>query len=729
MAGRWTLLWVAAGAAAALRPECPVQLLSVTEENDGFQLLEGGLSYLQQQRSPLYLVPVLGVYRGGKSFLLNRCMGLQAPYAGGFGVGHMQDTHTRGIYVCAEDVEGLGTVVWMDTEGLFSAEYAQSSYSPKMFSLAMLFSSTVLLNSVKVLNDQFFSFFSEQQQLARVLRHGLQAEGLPEGALLPRNHSLIWVLQQPVSLEGNADVQLQHQLDAFLEVAGDEARERVHRDFNHHLMMVPAASRDVRIWGTLDKTPEAELLPGFVDATSKLKGLVLHLLRSARPMEADGVAQQMRMFAQLVETQQFNGKLARAAVEEAELSKHCGEFGRTLATLAQQLPMPGLGALTQRAWLQAEANASEAAENFHFTQSWKTRLGVCLDSRASDIAQRNEQRLLELWQSKANLLAERAGCFFLDELMSLRDEMDKAHDCILGNDLRDRSVKFAIALQRTRLVECVKLKHLFMPVLPWIVWPIISFYIGSGLFSGLWQLAVHSFLAAGAYALLRMLKQIPSYLDTEYPVLQARPQLLDAVMMVVPWMPWASLINIFGVIGLVWSSVKLLRVLADRCRPSGDQIGGMVNLEMKLNVLLKRSEVLLQQGLLATLHETTAHVSRRDAPSAKLSLMRGLCMLRGSGGGEDPQISAMADYQMRHRIIRLLEECAGLETSRDFCEAWTARDILGSAMRGDWTDAVGMMVEVLEGCKGPSSFVGSKRCTRAASPAPGFRRRDIMGGS
>jgi len=378
-----------------------VQLVSVEEENGGFQLLEEGLSYLQHLRSPLYLVPILGVYRGGKSFLLNRCMGLQAPYAGGFGVGHTQETHTRGIYICAEEVDGLGTVVWMDTEGLFSAEYAQSTYGPKIFSLSMLFSSTVLLNSVKVLSDQFFSFFSEQQQLARVLRHGLLAEGLPDGALLPRNHSLIWVLQQPVSLHGHADAQLQAQLDGFLESAGDEARERIHRDFNHHLHMVPAASHDVRVWGTLDRTPEEELLPVFVSATAKLKESVLDLLRSARPMEADGVARQMKMFAELVETEQFNGKLAREAVEEGELSVHCGGFARVLASITKELPMPGLAARVNQSRLQAETHAFQSAENFHFSQSWKARLSLCLDSRAADVVRRNEERLLEVWENKA----------------------------------------------------------------------------------------------------------------------------------------------------------------------------------------------------------------------------------------------------------------------------------------------------------------------------------------
>lgn len=700
-----------------------MQLVSVHEEDGSFHLLEQGLRYLQRQPSPLYLVPVLGVYRGGKSLLLNRCMGLQAPYAGGFGVGHTQDTHTRGIDICAEAVEGLGTVVWMDTEGLFSTEYARNTYGPKLFSLAMLFSSVVLLNSVKVLNDQFFSFFSEQQQLARVLRHGLLAEGLPDNALLPRNHSLVWVLQQPVSLNGHAAAQLQSQLDSFLEPGDDEAREHVHRDFGHYFHMVPSASNDVRVWSMLDRTPEAELLPSFVDATSRLKELVLQLLKSARPMEAGGVTQQMKMFAELVETKKFNGKLAREAIEEGELSIHCGDFGRTLALLSKELPMLGLAAAMQQPRAEAEAQGSEAVENFHFTQNWKTRLSICLESRMANLVQRNQEKLLELWQDKASHLAEDSGCFFLDRLVSLRDELEEAHGCPLSEDLHSQSVKFATALQRTRLAECLKLKHFLLPILPWTVWPIISFYIETGFFSGLWQLAIHSFLATGAYALLRMFRQLPPYLDVEYSVLQARPQLLDAVMQVIPWMPWAKLANAVGILGVCWSGVRLARLLADRWRPAGDQIGGMVNLELKLNVLLKRSEVLMHQGLMATLHETTAHVTFHDAASAKLALMRGLCMIRGSNG-EDPQVNAMADAPLRRRIYGLLEDCNSLqesEPSGDFCEAWTRRDILGSALRGDWTSAVQMIVEVLENCRQPASL---------KSPATeGARRRDILGGS
>ena len=198
---------------------CPVRLIEVATKDEGvgdaiggLKLSDAGLEYLAAQRSPLFLVPALGVYRGGKSLLLNRLMGLKAPYKGGFGVGHGQQTYTRGIDICAERISN-GTVIWMDTEGLFSSEDARSSYGPKIFSLALLFSSTVLLNNLKVLNQQFFVFFEEQQQVARILREGLRSEGLQSDMLLADKLPLVWVLQQPINFTTTVEAS-REQLDS-----------------------------------------------------------------------------------------------------------------------------------------------------------------------------------------------------------------------------------------------------------------------------------------------------------------------------------------------------------------------------------------------------------------------------------------------------------------------------------------------------------------------------------
>ncbi|CAE7457006.1 Gbp5 [Symbiodinium sp. CCMP2592] len=213
-------------------------------------------------------------------------MGLKAPYEGGFGVGHGQQTFTRGIDICAEPISSGGTVVWMDTEGLFSSEDARSSYGPKIFSLALLFSSAVLLNNLKVLNQQFFVFFEEQQQVARILREGLRSEGLQSEMLLADKLPLVWVLQQPINFTATVEAS-QQQLDAFITIE-DQARQRVREDFRHSIheaprdhwdardrcgtgttssccdavhfaWQVPTATHDSRQWPKLDQVPDEEL--------------------------------------------------------------------------------------------------------------------------------------------------------------------------------------------------------------------------------------------------------------------------------------------------------------------------------------------------------------------------------------------------------------------------------------------------------------------------------------
>jgi len=674
--------------------DCPVPLLNISEDGQTFDLLDLGLSYLERLPSPLYIVPILGVYRGGKSFFMNRCQGLRTPYVQGFGVGHGQESHTRGIDVCAEQVVGLGTVVWMDTEGLFSSVYAHSPYGTKLFSLALLFSSAVLLNSVKVLDDQFFSFFSEQQQVARVLRRGLAEEGLPEGDFLPRNLSIVWVLQQPVGYDGN-QWELQAQLESFLSGTGDEARERMHREFNHTLHVIPTVSNDYRLWGVLDTAPEEALTPAYNDAVIELRGRLLSKLHSARPMQAEAVAKQLMMYTQLVQTEQFSGKLVREALEESELGARCAEFARALFESLGELPTRQLVSISSSRRAEAQVRAAEAADLFHFGREWEVRFEHCLDRHIDDLLHRNDERVFDVWQTKATSIAEGQECFFLDQLVAFRDELFKEYGLTLNSELRERSVHFATTLQRARLVECLKVKHLLLPLAPWVAWPIISSYIRSGTVSGLALLSMHTVAVIGVYVLLSSFKQLPPYLDADYPVLRARPQTIDWLLMVLPWAPWHKLAIGFAVMGCCWCVAKLLRAIADKWRPAGDQIGGMVNLELKLNVMLRRSEVELQQKFLVALQDASTSLESHREREAVISLMRGLCIFRNISG-EDPQMTAIADVRLRRRINKILENRRLLVQAPGLRKAWCSCDILGCALRAELTDALYMVVELLE---------------------------------
>eukprot|EP00930_Biecheleria_cincta_P100308 TRINITY_DN91944_c0_g1_i1.p1 TRINITY_DN91944_c0_g1~~TRINITY_DN91944_c0_g1_i1.p1 ORF type:complete len:874 (-),score=177.57 TRINITY_DN91944_c0_g1_i1:99-2720(-) len=605
--------------------DCPVNLLDVVEGDqslEGLALSEDGLAYLERQRSPIYLVPAVGVYRGGKSLLLNRLMRLQAPYQDGFGVGHGQQTYTRGLSLCAEELpNGAGTVVWMDTEGLFSSEDARSSYGPKIFSLALLFSSVVLLNNVKVMNEQFFGFFEEQQQVARVLRQGLISEGLPSTVLLPGNLSIVWVLQQPISYDATAESS-KRQLSAFLSLK-EEARERVKRDFNHLTHEVPAASHDVRLWSRLDELSDKELLPEYIEAAAQLRVKLLALLPKARPLQAASVASQLRMYTELVQNSRFSGELAKEAFEEAEIGRLCGSFATMAREVAGSLPTDSLADAFASALESVESEKVRVAEEFHFNGAWVVRLQACFQRSRQELLSRNSELVLSRWKDEAQAVASAGGCFFLGELASLLQEYRINYGQAFDSNAQALAVEFGNALQRTRLVECVRLRDFLVPMLPWIAWPVLHFYLRNGI-TGLVTMALHGIMVAGIYAMLQFFKQLPPYLDVDYQVLRHHPGLVPIAMRIPPQLPWEKIGWFFGCAGLL----RTARMLHRSLRMAGHaQAPGLTNLELKLNMSLRRSEALVKQQLVSAAFEASMHADCGDARAAACALVRGLALV------------------------------------------------------------------------------------------------------
>ncbi|KAK6141617.1 hypothetical protein DH2020_024652 [Rehmannia glutinosa] len=87
------------------------------------QLAREGLEAIERITTPIAAVAVIGPYRSGKSFLLNQLLSLSC-YEG-FGVGHLRDTKTKGIWVWGTpielDIDGVKTsVFYLDTEGFES---------------------------------------------------------------------------------------------------------------------------------------------------------------------------------------------------------------------------------------------------------------------------------------------------------------------------------------------------------------------------------------------------------------------------------------------------------------------------------------------------------------------------------------------------------------------------------------------------------------------------------
>mmetsp|Transcript_49218 Transcript_49218/g.157412 ORF Transcript_49218/g.157412 Transcript_49218/m.157412 type:complete len:804 (-) Transcript_49218:122-2533(-) len=745
-AARWLLAAALALAASAApsRPPCPVRVLEVeTAAGEGLRLVEAGLRYLESLAPPVYVVPVLGVYRGGKSLLMNRVMQLRAPYEGGFGVGHGQHTFTRGVDACAEHVQGLGTVVWMDTEGLWSAEDARAAYGPKIFSFVLLFSSSVLLNNVKVLNDQFFAFFSEQQQVARMLKRGLVEAGLPEEQMLPRNLTVTWIVQQPVQYggaaagAGDAGDRSRAQLESFLAAGGDEAREHVRQDYHHGIFEVPVAVMDVRLWRQLDQVPDERLNPEYVAAAGRLRGLLLEDLRHARAQQARGLAEQLRMLVQAVRSEEFSGALAREAFEAAELGGLCGNFSAVARALAGPLPSGSLAGALATARLEAEQRRLRSVRAYHLAGAWSARLERCLEREAQDLGRQNEELLLESWEQRAGELAERGACFFLPDLARLREEYSEAYGHAFGEEVQARAHDFAAALQSTRLAECVRLYDLILPFAPWLVWPVLHLYIRERL-SGLITLLLHAIGMAGLYVCLQSFGHLPAYFDSDYPVLRSCPRLLEWVLWL-PLVPWARAARLWGVLGAANSAVCFLRALPRLCRPVGDTVGQLVNLELKINGLAQRSSELQQQQaalagradaalaqqLVSAALGAAAHGALGDGCAGAVELLKGLgvaCALCREPG----PLRGAVGKALSKRAALAAERFDTPAVARGLCGHLAGRDLTACALKGEWARLLQHMVEVAEAAAAAAAEA-SEPSEEASSAGPAGKAEEAGG--
>jgi len=123
----------------------------VTLAKDGkFELQASTLKKLSQLQGPVAVIAIAGLYRTGKSYLLNRLLGKQK----GFAVGPTVNPCTKGIYVWGDPPKRNGVnIILLDTEGLGSTQQDQS-YDTKIFSLALLLSSYFIYNSMGTIDER-----------------------------------------------------------------------------------------------------------------------------------------------------------------------------------------------------------------------------------------------------------------------------------------------------------------------------------------------------------------------------------------------------------------------------------------------------------------------------------------------------------------------------------------------------------------------------------------------
>ncbi|KAJ1063719.1 hypothetical protein K5549_005486 [Capra hircus] len=126
------------------------------------------LKILEQISQRLVVVAVVGLYRTGKSYLMNRLAGQNH----GFCLGSTVRSETKGIWMwCVPHPSKENhTLVLLDTEGLGNVEKEDSKNDLWIFALAVLLSSTFIYNSMNSINHQALQQLHYVTELTELIR-------------------------------------------------------------------------------------------------------------------------------------------------------------------------------------------------------------------------------------------------------------------------------------------------------------------------------------------------------------------------------------------------------------------------------------------------------------------------------------------------------------------------------------------------------------------------------
>ncbi|XP_058295591.1 guanylate-binding protein 3 isoform X3 [Hylobates moloch] len=132
------------------------------------------LKILSAITQPVVVVAIVGLYRTGKSYLMNKLAGKNK----GFSLGSTVKSHTKGIWMwCVpHPKKPEHTLVLLDTEGLGDVKKGDNQNDSWIFALAVLLSSTLVYNSMGTINQQAM----DQLHYVTELTHRVQSKSSPD---------------------------------------------------------------------------------------------------------------------------------------------------------------------------------------------------------------------------------------------------------------------------------------------------------------------------------------------------------------------------------------------------------------------------------------------------------------------------------------------------------------------------------------------------------------------
>lgn len=248
-------------------------------ENYNMQLSvnQRAIQILEKISQPVVVVAIVGLYRTGKSYLMNRLGGRNR----GFPLGSTVQSKTKGIWMwCVPHPSKPNhTLVLLDTEGLGDVEKGDLKNDSWIFALAVLLCSTFVYNSLGTINHQAL----EQLHYVTELTELIRAKSSPERDEI--DDSAEFVSFFPDFIWAVRDFTLELRLndhpiteDEYLEnalklisgknsriQASNKTRECIRHFFPKRKCFVfDRPTNDTKLLANIENIPENELDPNFL---------------------------------------------------------------------------------------------------------------------------------------------------------------------------------------------------------------------------------------------------------------------------------------------------------------------------------------------------------------------------------------------------------------------------------------------------------------------------------
>lgn len=315
-------------------PDCPIVLI---EKNDtDFCLSPAARALL---RSPalanrkLKIIGIVGKYRTGKSFVMNRLLGQEK----GFELGHETNGKTRGIWAWFSlQPDSDEAVVGLDSEGLFDTANADK-VDMKIFLLMMMVTSLFIINTERSVDAQTFRSLQFVCDMKTLLDVGAASVFAPD---------LLWLVRDALKLTKDMkswDDYLEQKIEEVASKAdgkegGDVAKTLKSVFKRRRCVGLPCPVKDQDDLEKIEKSADL-LSEKFLNAAKECVASVLLDLRrfSIEPPAADGAEESCAIelngqsFADFVDciVQSVNSD-SRIEVPDLFQEVKCREFRRAV---------------------------------------------------------------------------------------------------------------------------------------------------------------------------------------------------------------------------------------------------------------------------------------------------------------------------------------------------------------------------------------------------------------